>query len=428
MSISLKSINVGHWNINGFKSKLLGNKTENKDFLSCIKKCDIIGLTETHSSKEGILDIPGFSDPFSVSRPKSKNNKNSGGIAVYVRTYLIDSKAVCQVNTHNKNSVWLKLRKDKFDEPEDIFIGTFYLSPESYEKQMKSNYMDDLEKEVFRFSCKGKVIIQGDFNARCANLQDTVEPSNIFDQNNNITDLQTSSLHNIPPRNSADLASNHRGQRLIDICIMCNAHIVNGRKTGHTLGKMTCFRWNGSSLIDLVICYPELFISINYLYVGEFLLWLSDHCPLFFCLNLNKVEKINENQKLKNAPGKFIWNSEAKQNFRKTLESNEISLLLDKLVLDFKTSSVNKSVKDLTNFLVKTCEKSNIKKVGSRGKNKTTLDKPWFEKDCKEVKNELKLLGKDIIQNPQNDDLRKKLCYDKKVYKKLTKQKSREYT
>ena len=52
------------------------------------------------------------------------------------------------------------------------------------------------------------------------------ERSKLFDQNNNITDLQTSSLHNIPPRNSADLASNPRGQRLIDICIMCNAHIM----------------------------------------------------------------------------------------------------------------------------------------------------------------------------------------------------------
>ena len=51
-----------------------------------------------------------------------------------------------------------------------------------------------------------------------------------------------SSSHDIPPRNSADLANDHRGQRLIDICIMCNAHIVNGRKTGDTLGKMTCFR------------------------------------------------------------------------------------------------------------------------------------------------------------------------------------------
>ena len=89
---------------------------------------------------------------------------------------------------------------------------------------------------------------------------------------------------------------------------------------------------------------------------------------MFFCLNLNKVEKINENQNLKNAPGKFIWNSEAKQNFRKTLESNETSLSLDKLVLDFKTSSVNKSVKDLTNFLVKTCEKVTLRKWGPKGK------------------------------------------------------------
>ena len=69
---------------------------------------------------------------------------------------------MCQVNTHNKSSVRLKLKKDKFDEPEDIFVGTFHPRPESYEKQMKSNYMDDLEKEIFR-------LIQGDFNARCAN-------------------------------------------------------------------------------------------------------------------------------------------------------------------------------------------------------------------------------------------------------------------
>ena len=66
--------------------------------------------------------------------------------------------------------------------------------------------------------------------------------------------------------------------------------------------------------------------------------------------------------------------------------------------------------------------------MGSRGKNKTALDKPWFDKDCKQAKNKLKLLGTDITQNPQNDDLRKKLCYDKNIYKKLIKQKNSEYT
>ena len=58
--------------------------------------------------------------------------------------------------THKKISVWLKLKKDKFGEPGDIFIGTFNLSPESYEKQMKSNYMDELEKDLVRFSGKVK--------------------------------------------------------------------------------------------------------------------------------------------------------------------------------------------------------------------------------------------------------------------------------
>ena len=42
----------------------------------------------------------------------------------------------------------------------------------------------------------------------------------------------------------------------------------------------------------------------------------------------------------------------------------KLHFLLDKPVLDFKTSSVNNSVKDLTNFLMKIYEKSNIRKVG----------------------------------------------------------------
>ena len=61
--------------------------------------------------------------------------------------------------------------------------------------------------------------------------------------------------------------------------------------------------------------------------------------------------------------------------------------------------------------------------MGSKGKSKTTLDKPWFDKDCKQARNKLKLLGKDIkdikdiTQNPQNDNLRKNYAMIKKYTK-----------
>ena len=89
---------------------------------------------------------------------------------------------------------WLKLKKEKFNEDEDIFIGTFYLSPENYETNKKLNYMEDLEREIFKFASKGKIILQGDFNARCSNLQDAVIFSKYFSDNNDTIEINIQKL------------------------------------------------------------------------------------------------------------------------------------------------------------------------------------------------------------------------------------------
>ena len=104
---------IGTWNINGYKSKMFGNKTENIDFISKVKKLDIIGLTETHLGKKDQLSIPGFSPPSTLKRGISKNSsKSSCGIAVFVKDYLMDSKAVCRISSDSKKCIWLKLKKE----------------------------------------------------------------------------------------------------------------------------------------------------------------------------------------------------------------------------------------------------------------------------------------------------------------------------
>ena len=82
----------------------------------------------------------------------------------------------------------VEIKERTLNEPEDIYIGTFYLSPDSYEKKTKSNYIVELESEIFKFSSKGKVIIQGDFNSRCGKLQDVVLQNKHFD-NNDVTNF-----------------------------------------------------------------------------------------------------------------------------------------------------------------------------------------------------------------------------------------------
>ena len=103
---------------------------------------------------------------------------------------------------------------------------------------------------------------------------------------------------------------------------MSDLNIVNGRKSGDLFGEKTCFRWNGSSLKDLVICSSSLFRTIGYLQVVEFLPWLTDHCPASLSFNVNTMVMQNTKIKLSEVPGKFLWNTEATKHFEITSQSN----------------------------------------------------------------------------------------------------------
>ena len=111
------------------------------------------------------------------------------------------------------------------------------MSPENYAANKKLNCIEDLEREIFKFASKGKIILQGDFNARCSNLQDTVTFNKYFSENSYIIDIPTNSDPDIPRRSSSDTVNNTRGKKLIDLCIMSDLNIVNGRKGGDLFGE-----------------------------------------------------------------------------------------------------------------------------------------------------------------------------------------------
>ena len=80
-------IQVSSWNIHGYKSKIIGNKLNDTEFLREIKNDDIVALIETHIHREveDELSIPGFRRLNHKNRSLDKNSfKSSGGIAVFV--------------------------------------------------------------------------------------------------------------------------------------------------------------------------------------------------------------------------------------------------------------------------------------------------------------------------------------------------------
>ena len=102
--------------------------------------------------------------------------------------------------------------------------------------------------------------MQGDFNARCGHLQDQ-----LANGKNDFTGqaLTIPELSDIPYRNSEDETTEGRGKELIESCISNGLAIINGRKLGDRKGQRTCFQYNGSSLIDYVICNNNTFECIN---------------------------------------------------------------------------------------------------------------------------------------------------------------------
>ena len=204
--------------------------------------------------------------------------------------------------------------------------------------------------------------MQGDFNARTGNLQDLVEHSKFFEDENDITSVNTNSNFEYT-RNTEDCVVNSRGRDLIDLCHTSELYIANGRVLGDCKGKNTCFQWNGCTLVDYLIVSNTIYNSLNYFQIGELIPWISDHCPLTYSLSLvNGVTLETDDTKLIDIPGKIVWEEVRIEMFRKLLCSEKIKDILgslsEKSLKDNSPSSCIQTVKiitDLFNAIVNDC-------------------------------------------------------------------------
>ena len=121
---------------------------------------------------------------------------------------------------------------------------------------MSDDYLSELEEEISLFSRKGEVILQGDFNARTGTLNECI----LIDDFNSTTLPDDYEVDNYLNRLSEDCDNvDTRGRALIDVCSEHSLRIANGRTVGDLWGKKTCFKYNGSSLVDYVICHKDNF-------------------------------------------------------------------------------------------------------------------------------------------------------------------------
>ena len=400
-------IQISAWNIHGHRSRIIGDKVCNSSFLDEIKNDDIVALVETHD-KDDNLSIPGYERvklPQKVST-SVKSNKSSGGLAYFAKPGI--SKFVVPINNDDKDTIWIKIKKDIIDKKHDIYVGTVYLPPYR-NNQDNSKKILDLFEEVLTFQKKGMVILQGDFNARTNVNIDTVTGDK-YDPT-----LVTNHHAEIPCRNSEDkVPADHRGKELVELCKSLGLITLNGRKIGDLFGNFTSFQWNGNSVVDYVLVDRSLFPSISFFRIGNFIPWLSDHCATRFRLESStdrsfRIEEALDGEILDS----LFWDNDSPEKFVTILKTHEQE------INETLTSSNINVLENFQNIIKSVVEEGKFKKR----KRKPSNDPIWFDTDCKKCKEEVTTAGKQVKSTPNDPSLRKILADKKKNFRKLVRAK-----
>ena len=403
-------IQISAWNMNGSRSRIFGDKLSDSSFLTEVKNDDIIALVETHNTdKNDTLSIPGYKRVKVKNRPTINNSgKNTGGLACFAKPEIFNY--ITPINNDNKDTIWIKIKKEIIDQRHDIYVGTVYLPPHKNNNDSSKKILD-LFEEIIHFQKKGKVIVQGDFNARTNVINDTIVRDK-FD-----TVFMRNDSGDIPNRNSEDkVPADHRGKELLELCKSLELVILNGRKIGDLFGKFTSLQWNGNSVVDYVLASQSIYSSITYFKIGDFIPWLSDHCATRFKLlscmvPQAKAEVENPGEKLES----LFWDAESPGKFTSILSKHEQEI---SEMLNAPDANVLNKFQNLIKSIV---EEGNFK----RRSTKISNDAPWFDNDCKKAKEEILIAGKNIQVTPTDPSLRQILTEKKKEFRRLTRQKKR---
>lgn len=423
-------VNILSWNIGGLATKLKptnssisNSKLNVKSIQKILNEYDIVGIQETWL-KDNSISFPGYS--VYTSNTKTNSQRGCRGVAALIRNEIKGHVEI--ISSGSPNIIWLKLQKLFFGLDSDIFIAVTYLPPLQSQKKSGDDVLNTLNLEIQKFHPLGKIIIIGDLNARTGLLDDKIRYDSIsptMDDPNYIVDEK------LIKRNNSDISVNKQGKEILNLCIENKFYILNGRTLGDFEGNFTSYQPLGTSTIDYAIISESLAKNIINFKVDK-LTPYSDHCPISLKLAVkynivkqNKTkDKISENHKYE----KFVWDIESGTNFRNMVQSDSIQSLLNKFI-DKTHENIDDEIETFNDILINNVAKCCLK-IKSTRQNKSNKrnkkHKPWFNAECKYLKNVLKKIAKEI--NTTNFNSKRHEYYNiKKKYKKAIKKAHRHF-
>lgn len=427
---------ITSWNVNGLEYKSHGikcNKLDDPEIINHLKTSDCIGLLETHADKNVDISLQGYY-VFRKDRIKHKNARSaSGGIAVLVKNCMRHVYKFDPIS--DSDVIWVRIQKDYVSMMNDLYVAFVYLPPltSSYGKVNSKDIMSKLEKQIEYFSCKGKILICGDLNARVGNNIDLIQKEE---------DIHLPTPHEdvyeaIFPRVTCDKSViNQTGRWLIEKCVDNQLYILNGRTLGDLTGQFTCHTPRGSSTIDYFLASRTLSYFVHSMKVHDLSVF-SDHCmisvklKLFYesCCDPQNEPDVTDTNSCSYAPDRFIWTESARVRYREAFSSQGIQAKIKDLTdLAAEVEDVDELIHSISNVIVSVGDMSLPRKSFKiKKKRPYKLNKRWYDRDCHSMLKELKSAKNAFNRNIHSPFLRTNYYKKFKDYKRLTKYKRRKF-
>ncbi len=368
-----KNLSISILNVNGLKNKL----KDNQFLVEHVDPYSFVFFVETFKEQHSDFNVNNYNSYHSSRKNRNKKSKRaSGGIAAYIKNDYCHTVQI--INSEHDDLMWIKFKKEFYTIDKDLYFCITYIKPEN--SSHSETYIDTfeiLEKEIIKFSMWGHIMIAGDFNSRIGLLPDYISlDTNIF--GNGDPEQVIDNVYN--RRFSKDPTVNNAGKRLIDLRLKHNLKIANGRALGDMTGNLTCFKYNGNSIVDYFICSEEIFSKINNFKIKPLTVY-SDHCQLVcqFDITVNKQTSIMKNNNiLQKIKQKYKWDSGAAIRLKHNLSDDKLEGHQDKII---PQDNINEKINILNEFL-DLCSNQCLKKGKHTQNNKVKLKKKAFDNDC----------------------------------------------
>ena len=309
------------WNIEGLKK--YDNDVDLKKYLQSF---DIISLVETWGDFVGEFSnfLPSFTAFEFVRKRKPGSGRNSGGVCVFVKDWLMKANLVERIFPKFSDCVVLHFKSSGFLNMQDTVLYFAYVSPQGstvYNNLTENNGIVLLESNItdIKFQYPDSYFfLAGDLNARSKDFIDYIPKDDlqyIFGETNyeyDDFDMQ---------RKNKDDTYNLFGITLVELCCTFDMHFINGRLFDDSEGNFTCIANDGASVVDYNIASGKLFSKISYFNIED--RDESVHFPIncqftFQCAQRNPCIHTGDKPdhfSTQNNSNPLRWNEKLKENF-----------------------------------------------------------------------------------------------------------------